>query len=814
MVNLHQHNAETYQRMVSLFAECDRVCAVAPTGTGKSFLILKLIEDNPNKRFLITAPNNYVFGQIKSYAQASGVNLSKCEFLTYTALYETANLQEIPCDFLITDEFHRLGATTWNEGIKRFLACHHCKVFGTSATPIRYLDSMRDMAEELFRSNYAVNMSLSQAIEKKILPLPVYVTTIYSFWGELAELERRAEKTNDPRLKHFLAGKIHKAKTMISSLDCGIETVFSRHMKNKSGKYIVFCPDIDKLSGIYDECNSWFCDVNANIHKYSVYAKNSNSNDEFDNFCNDSDETALKLLFCIDMLNEGIHIENIDGVIMLRPTQSANVFYQQLGRALSCSLQDPVIFDIVNNYETGDTAKQYEQIMLSDRKNGVYGEVNIEFEIYDYIRDIRDILTELRNTFESSWDFTYDTLCRYIAENGNFPTYGVSYEGLQIGKWCSAQRVQQKSGSLLPERKRKLDEIGFIWDQKEEKWYYNYRLLRSYIKENGKMPTTDYVCNGIRLGAWCNAQRSMNSKGTLSAERKRKLDELGFVWNQKEEKWNKFYQRMERYVNEHGKLPTRAAIKTSPQIHDLYIWRITQMNNFQSGYLSKEQIVLLKKLGFKFKSQTNDNKWLNNYEKLKNYITEHGEFPKSCDTSDTDSYKIYRWVSWERKMYAEGKLDENQIRLLNELGIIWNVKAEFWETNFELLSRYYEENGRVPSCKEKIAGRAIGQWYHKLVRKYANGELPDDIAERFRVRGIPLEAGSVKNSSANWFKCYSLFKEYFSEFRKIPAEKEVYKNAAIGNWYFKTLQAYHEQRLKPKGMEMMKELEKYINSNC
>ena len=41
MVKLHKHNAETYQKIISMFTENDRVCAVQPTGTGKSFLILK-----------------------------------------------------------------------------------------------------------------------------------------------------------------------------------------------------------------------------------------------------------------------------------------------------------------------------------------------------------------------------------------------------------------------------------------------------------------------------------------------------------------------------------------------------------------------------------------------------------------------------------------------------------------------------------------------------------------------------------------------------------------------------------------------------
>ena len=37
------------------------------------------------------------------------------------------------------------------------------------------------------------------------------------------------------------------------------------------------------------------------------------------------------------MLNEGVHIEKIDGVILFRPTASPIIYKQQIGRALSAS---------------------------------------------------------------------------------------------------------------------------------------------------------------------------------------------------------------------------------------------------------------------------------------------------------------------------------------------------------------------------------------------------------------------------------------------------------------------------------------------
>ena len=52
------------------------------------------------------------------------------------------------------------------------------------------------------------------------------------------------------------------------------------------------------------------------------------------------------------MLNEGIHLDDISGVILLRPTVSPIVYKQQIGRALSARRKrDTVIFDVVLNIE-------------------------------------------------------------------------------------------------------------------------------------------------------------------------------------------------------------------------------------------------------------------------------------------------------------------------------------------------------------------------------------------------------------------------------------------------------------------------------
>ncbi len=52
-----------------------------------------------------------------------------------------------------------------------------------------------------------------------------------------------------------------------------------------------------------------------------------------------NDENSLDYIFTVDIFNEGIDIPKVNQVVMLRPTESAIVFVQQLGRGLERMIQ-------------------------------------------------------------------------------------------------------------------------------------------------------------------------------------------------------------------------------------------------------------------------------------------------------------------------------------------------------------------------------------------------------------------------------------------------------------------------------------------
>ena len=77
------------------------------------------------------------------------------------------------------------------------------------------------------------------------------------------------------------------------------------------------------------------------------------------------------------------------------------------------------------------------------------------------------------------------------------------------------------------ESKKRLDDIGFIWDPHAETWEAGFSKLLQFKKAEGHVNVPQrYNLDGFKLGAWVSNLR--NARSTLSIERKQQLDEIGF----------------------------------------------------------------------------------------------------------------------------------------------------------------------------------------------------------------------------------------------------------------------------------------------
>lgn len=179
-LNLYAHNAKAYKSALAMMQQYGKAAIVHPTGTGKSYIAFKLIEDHPEAAILWLSPSEYIFKTQLDSLKMQDVNLSLANvtFYTYAKLMccTEDQLAEIAAQhpaYIILDEFHRTGAEYWGKGVTDLLKlCPDAKLLGLTATNVRYLDNNRDMAEELFEGHVASEMTLGEAIVLGILPAP------------------------------------------------------------------------------------------------------------------------------------------------------------------------------------------------------------------------------------------------------------------------------------------------------------------------------------------------------------------------------------------------------------------------------------------------------------------------------------------------------------------------------------------------------------------------------------------------------------------------------------------------------------------
>ena len=568
-LRLFEHNEKAYKSAVQMMEQFGKAAIVHPTGTGKSYIAFKLIEDNPDKVVIWLSPSEYIFKtQLESLKRNDpDFPLANVHFYTYAKLMccTQAQLDEIVAQkpaYIILDEFHRAGAECWGESTVALLKlCPDAKLLGLTATNIRYLDNNRDMAEELFDSCVASDMTLGEAVVRGILPAPKYVTTVYQYQKALAKYQARVDSLRAPGIQDVNQKYLDALRRALEQAD-GLDRVFAHHITNKSGKYIAFCANKEHMDEMVSHVPEWFAGVNPDVMVYEAYSDDPNTDKAFADFKTDTSD-RLKLLFCIDMLNEGVHVEGISGVILFRPTISPIIYKQQIGRALTAGdTAAPLILDVVNNFE-GLTSISGLQSEMQEAVHRLYanGEgdkiVTERFEVIEQVHDCRVLFEQLQASLSSSWEHYFSEASIYYAEHGNLniPKLYTTPSGLSLGVWLVTQRrvrEGQIQGNLTEQQIARLDSIGMVWgNRKEIAWQHGFEVAKKYHDTYGNlMVAGKYVApDGYPLGQWILKTRQQKLNGRLKEERIAQLDEIGMVWSVFDAKWEKAYPRIGTHYN-------------------------------------------------------------------------------------------------------------------------------------------------------------------------------------------------------------------------------------------------------------------------
>ena len=745
---LFQHNREAYEAALFMLSEKEKAAIIHPTGTGKSFIGFKLCEDFPASVICWMSPSEYIFKtQMENLkSSADGWEPQNVRFFTYAKLMLMSEdeMKEIQPDYIILDEFHRCGAEMWGAGVETLLSLFpNVPVLGLSATAVRYLDNQRNMADELFDNNIASEMTLGEAIVRGILNEPKYVLSVFAYQNDYNRIKSRVRRAKNRAVRDQAERYLEALRRALEMAD-GLDVIFDKHITERSGKYIVFCSNIEHLKEMQGKVHEWFDRIDKAPHIYTAYSDDPTTDKAFAEFKSDSSD-HLKLLFAIDMLNEGVHVDDVSGVILFRPTVSPIIYKQQIGRALSASksAKAPVIFDIVNNienlYAIGTIQQEMQVAVNYYRSIGQESMiVNDHFEVIDEVRNTQELFEKLNDTLSASWDMMYAYAKQYYEQHGdlNVPTKYKTEEGYCLGHWLMTQRrvyAGETYGKLDESHIEKLNAIGMRWGSYlDMSWERNYAAAKKYYETHGdlKAVVTYTDENGVNLGSWLANLRTYRKSSIrtayLSDERIAMLDAIGMVWAVNDRLWEDNFIACEEYFREYGDLQIPHRYVSSGGLK-IGAWVRLQRSNYEAGKLSEEQIARLESIGMNWLSRF-DQMWENGLAEAKEYFAEHGNLNVPTSYVSPSGFKLGAWICNRRECGKENYSVERQ-KQLDELGMIWE-KPDSWEEKFALAKRYYEEYGDLNVPPKYIAdGVWLNKWLSKQKQIYEGNRAEKSLTE-------------------------------------------------------------------------------------
>jgi superfamily II DNA or RNA helicase len=263
----------------------------------------------------------------------------------------------------------------------------------------------------------------------------------------------------------------------------------------------------------------------------------------------------------------------------------------------------------------------------------------------------------------TDWEAGFDYLKCYYQRVGhcNVPQQHKE-NGYPLGNWISVQRI--KKDKLSPERRHRLEELGFIWDAREAAWEEGFYHLKLYKEREGhcNVPVR-HKENGFALGQWVSVQRLSK---TLSQERQQRLDELGFVRGLHDAAWEKGFYHLKLYKEREGHCNVPVRYKESG--FALGQWVINQ--RARKDNLTEERRRRLDDIGFVWDPFEQD--FEEALAQLKLYKDREGNCDVPQKYKTENGFCLGRWVSNQRT--KKNKLSPERRQRLDELEFVWSVR--------------------------------------------------------------------------------------------------------------------------------------------
>ncbi|GAQ65590.1 ATP-dependent RNA helicase SrmB [Streptomyces scabiei] len=354
---------------------------VAATGTGKTVMAaldyrnLRRTLGHGNPRLLFVAHRKEILKQsLRTYREV----LDDASFgeLLYSgqdprewnhifASVQSLNLQRLEqlaanhFDIIVIDEFHHATASTYRRVIEHF---QPKQLLGLTATPER--TDGHNVQDEFFDGRIAAEMRLWEALENDLL-CPFHYFGIPD-GTDLTNLSWQKGSYTDRDLENIYTGNHARARIVIKQI---------RDKVSNPGamRALGFC--VTKLHAHF------MADVFRKSGFQAVALDSDSSAADRAQALTDLRDGKIQVIFSVDLFNEGLDIPDVDTLLLLRPTSSATVFLQQLGRGLRRTETKPVltVLDFIGQHRAEFRFEQQFRALTNLSRNRLIDHIEHDF---------------------------------------------------------------------------------------------------------------------------------------------------------------------------------------------------------------------------------------------------------------------------------------------------------------------------------------------------------------------------------------------------------------------------------------------------
>lgn len=492
-MELYQHNQQVYSDIISLINQGIRdICCVQGTGTGKSFIMMKLIHEFfTEKKVLIVIPKLVIEVNANKYAEFDVIK-DRTEFLSTANFYSQEHTKAIAekYDVVIVDEAHHLGSDLYGRNLlylKDIMIDAEKFFLGFTATPSRDSDGIN--ITEFFETT-VYGVSIFQCIKEGLMPKLEYIT---------CSMDLTPEEIKEANVRYHV--DIEGSAQLL-------QEIVRDNPKNSWLVYFARIEDMDIAEA----------DIRMLFSEYTVIKIDSRDSEALKRVEEIRPEDKVVIL-SVNILLEGLHLPNMEAIMLFRNTTSLIVFQQMIGRIMSIGSKNmPLIVDCSSTamkllYKLMNPKKfegdgigfqrehyEFREIVYTSVTNKKYFDISLLLQelhpqIYNYhtIEEMQEIAESRGGECLSTAYISSKTKLRWRCAKGH--EWESVPDNILAGKWCPICRRGLKT---IEEMQELAESMGGKCISTEYKGAFKELAWECANKHRWKASYSS-----IKKGVWC-----------------------------------------------------------------------------------------------------------------------------------------------------------------------------------------------------------------------------------------------------------------------------------------------------------------------